>query len=74
MKVSRARLAHPLVARVPETAPMTELLTERRADGVVLLTLNLPARRNAMSIELTEAWAAAMAEPARTIASCAQSS
>jgi enoyl-CoA hydratase len=32
------------------------LLVERPADGVVLLTLNLPERRNAMTDELTAVW------------------
>ncbi len=32
------------------------LLVERPAEGVVLLTLNLPDRRNAMTDELTAAW------------------
>ena len=41
---------------------MTPLRTDRTADGVVVLTLDLPERRNAMTRELTAAWAAAMAE------------
>lgn len=36
------------------------LLVERRSDGVAVLTFNLPAKRNAMTVELTEAWAAAI--------------
>lgn len=36
------------------------LRLERPADGVVLLTLDLPDRRNAMTAELTSAWAAAV--------------
>lgn len=40
---------------------MPPLRTDRDADGVVLLTLDLPDRRNAMTPELTAAWAAAMA-------------
>jgi enoyl-CoA hydratase len=44
------------------TSGMTELLVERLEDGVVLLTLNVPQRRNAMSVELTAAWGEAMAE------------
>ena len=36
------------------------LRVERPADGVVLLTLNLPDRRNAMTAELTTAWADAV--------------
>jgi enoyl-CoA hydratase/carnithine racemase len=36
---------------------MTPLRIDRSADGVVLLTLDLPDRRNAMTAELTAAWA-----------------
>lgn len=36
------------------------LQVERRDDGVVLLTLNLPERRNAMTAELTDSWVAAI--------------
>lgn len=36
------------------------LRVDRSDDGVVLLTLALPERRNAMTVELTEAWTAAM--------------
>jgi len=36
------------------------LRLEVRAEGVVLLTLDLPDRRNAMTAELTAAWAAAV--------------
>lgn len=36
------------------------LLTERRPGGVVVLTLNDPDRRNAMSDAMTAAWTAAM--------------
>jgi len=38
------------------------LRVERPDDGVVLLTLDLPDRRNAMTEELTSAWAAAVEE------------
>jgi enoyl-CoA hydratase len=38
------------------------LRTDRPADGVVLLTLDLPDRRNAMTDELTAAWVAAVDE------------
>jgi enoyl-CoA hydratase/carnithine racemase len=38
------------------------LRVDRRADGVVVLTLALPERRNAMTAELTRAWTAALAE------------
>jgi enoyl-CoA hydratase/carnithine racemase len=41
---------------------MEPLLIERRDEGVVLLTFNLPDVRNAMTEELTAAWTAAMAE------------
>ncbi|RJL33515.1 enoyl-CoA hydratase/isomerase family protein [Bailinhaonella thermotolerans] len=41
---------------------MDELLIERRPDGVVVLTLNVPDRRNAMTDELTGAWREAMAD------------
>lgn len=37
------------------------LVVDRRPDGVVVLTLALPERRNAMTPELTAAWATAMA-------------
>lgn len=37
------------------------LRVERRDDGVVVLTLDLPERRNAMTAELTAAWVAAVA-------------
>ncbi|HVE62275.1 MAG TPA: enoyl-CoA hydratase/isomerase family protein [Mycobacteriales bacterium] len=38
------------------------LRVERPADGVALLTLDLPDRRNAMTPELTAAWASAVAD------------
>ncbi|XRQ04436.1 enoyl-CoA hydratase/isomerase family protein [Actinomadura welshii] len=38
------------------------LRVERRPDGVVVLTLNDPGRRNAMSDEMTAAWKATMAD------------
>lgn len=38
------------------------LLVERRPDGVAVLTLNDPGRRNAMSDEMTAAWRDAIAE------------
>ena len=37
------------------------LIVERQANGVVVLTLNLPDVRNAMTAELTQAWVAAVA-------------
>ena len=37
------------------------LIVDRHGDGVVVLTLNLPAVRNAMTAELTSAWAEAVA-------------
>lgn len=39
---------------------MTPLRTDRTDDGVVVLTLDLPERRNAMTPELTAAWAEAI--------------
>lgn len=39
---------------------MAPLRIERSADGVVVLTLDLPERRNAMTAELTAAWAEAI--------------
>ena len=39
---------------------MAPLRTERADDGVALLTLDLPERRNAMTEELTAAWAEAI--------------
>src|SRR3954454_213666 len=50
--------------RSPDTvAGMTDspLRVTRRDDGVVLLTLALPDRRNAMTGELTRAWATTVA-------------
>ena len=41
------------------------LKVERPSEGVVLLTLDLPDRRNAMTDELTAAWSATVDEPAR---------
>lgn len=38
------------------------LLVERREDGVALLTLNVPERRNAMTEALTTAWSRAMTD------------
>ncbi|WP_067801786.1 enoyl-CoA hydratase/isomerase family protein [Actinomadura formosensis] len=38
------------------------LLAERRPDGIAVLTLNDPGRRNAMSDEITAAWRTAMAD------------
>lgn len=42
--------------------PADALLVERRSDGVAVLTLNDPDRRNAMSDELTAAWKRIIAE------------
>ncbi|MER7501841.1 enoyl-CoA hydratase-related protein [Nonomuraea pusilla] len=44
---------------------MSELLIDRSDDGVVLLTLNQPETRNAMSDAMTAQWRAAMAELAK---------
>lgn len=38
------------------------LRVERRPDGIVVLTMNDPGRRNAMSDEMTAAWKSVMAE------------
>ncbi|MFD0683077.1 enoyl-CoA hydratase/isomerase family protein [Actinomadura fibrosa] len=42
--------------------PSEPLLVDRRPDGVAVLTLNDPGRRNAMSDAMTAAWKAAIAE------------
>src|SRR5690348_4286839 len=43
--------------------PMSELLlVDRRADGIVVLTLNDPDRRNAMSDAMTEVWREVIAD------------
>lgn len=51
---------------IEQTAQMTDLRTPldvaRRDDGVAVLTLNLPRRRNSMTVELTDAWRAALAD------------
>jgi enoyl-CoA hydratase len=39
---------------------MTQPLRVERRDAVALLTLNVPERRNAMTVELTDAWVAAI--------------
>ena len=39
----------------------TPLRVQRQSDGVVVLTLALPERRNAMTVELTAAWAETVA-------------
>ena len=44
-----------------DTAAAAPLLVERRQDGVAVLTFNVPDKRNAMSAELTGAWADAVA-------------
>jgi enoyl-CoA hydratase len=45
----------------PVAAPeLTHLRLERPADGVALLTLDLPDRRNAMSAEMTDSWVRAI--------------
>src|SRR3954451_5077773 len=40
----------------------TQLRVDRPSDGVVLLTLDNPAQRNAMSPPMTQAWEQTMAE------------
>ena len=47
------------------TDTATQLRVDRPSDGVVLLTLDNPAQRNAMSAPMTEAWAATVAELAQ---------
>ncbi|MCM0619308.1 enoyl-CoA hydratase/isomerase family protein [Nocardioides bruguierae] len=41
--------------------PLTHLRLERHDDGVAVLTLDQPERRNAMSTEMTASWQAALA-------------
>ena len=41
---------------------MAEIELERRADGVAVLTLNAPERRNALTVEMAEALTAACEE------------
>jgi enoyl-CoA hydratase len=43
------------------TDGLAELSVERRRDGVVLVTLDRPDRRNAMSAAMTDSWATTMA-------------
>jgi enoyl-CoA hydratase len=45
-----------------DTVAEAPLAVERRPDGVAVLTFNVPDKRNAMSAELTAAWATAIAE------------
>ncbi len=45
-----------------DTSPDPHLRLERRADGVAVLTLDNPARRNAMSEQMTASWVAAVDE------------
>ena len=52
----------PTAAAVSPPAGPTYLKVERRAGGVVLVTLAHPEQRNAMSTPMTESWAALMAE------------
>lgn len=51
----------PLAPNRPST-PEAPLRLERYDDGVAVVTLALPERRNAMTAEMTSAWAAAMAD------------
>jgi enoyl-CoA hydratase len=46
----------------PPTSPPVHLRVERPAAGVVLLTLDNPDQRNAMSPPMTQAWTATMAD------------
>jgi enoyl-CoA hydratase len=49
-------------AGAPETlGTLTDLRVERQEGGVVLVTLDLPDRRNAMSVAMTESWGRVMA-------------
>jgi enoyl-CoA hydratase len=45
-----------------ETSRRADLSVERRPDGVVLVTLDLPERRNMMSAAMTASWGQVMAE------------
>lgn len=47
---------------MPETPELTHLRLERPADGVVVLTLDNPDQRNAMSDAMTASWVAAIDE------------
>lgn len=47
---------------VEPSASHPELLVDRRPDGVVLVTLDQPARRNAMSAAMTASWGRVMAD------------
>lgn len=49
-------------SNTPATSGPAHLRLERLADGVVLLTLDDPDRRNAMSDEMTASWAGAIDE------------
>ena len=40
----------------PPDAPLRDLRMERHDDGIVLVTLDLPARRNVMSAPMTASW------------------
>src|SRR5438094_10224332 len=55
-----ARSRFPRTAAAAGTFRVMELLIDRHDDGVVVLTLNLPERRNAMTAELTQAWGRAV--------------
>lgn len=59
--VTPAENAAPATAPTAASATGEALVIDRLDNGVVLLTLNLPDRRNAMTDELTEAWHAAIA-------------
>jgi enoyl-CoA hydratase len=52
--------ARDTVRAMPEQLP-DPLLVDRRPDGIAVLTLNDPDRRNAMSDGMTAAWTAAIA-------------
>ena len=47
-------------SRPPYAEELADLRVERPSDGVALVTLDLPARRNMMSADMTESWGRAM--------------
>jgi enoyl-CoA hydratase/carnithine racemase len=57
-----ARGCRDTVRGVPASDSASPLRVERRDDGVVVLTLALPDRRNAMTGELTTAWGSTIAK------------
>lgn len=51
-----------LDAMTPGSNPPADLRVEARDDGVVVVTLHLPERRNMMSARMTDSWARTMSE------------